>query len=475
MKNLYRSTVATILLSVICSTSLIAGGDKFSPRLVGMGRSFTALSRGLDAVGTNPANLALSDRDATVTINLVPIGFQVGSDLFNYKIYNDYFTGIPDPNDPNNRIGKPLNDADKNEILGLFPEGIARTQMKFETAPIGVSVQIGNFGFAIVPSIQTAVNLDLSEGYLKFPLMGTEVEKKYSFNGTALNASAVAEVNTSIGYMLPMDLPNVSEISVGIGIKYLQGLAFIATDHYNASIEIVGETKTYQDKYGNQYQDFVAEDIRGDFEFLQYVAVDSTDYQPVGSGMGFDIGASALLFDAVRVGVSVTDIGSIKWDKYTKAIVGASSFSLKNAATQAGQDTISQAFKGTTKDTSAFEFDLPTAFHFGAEMRVDEVVEVIPFRWTVAVDMHLGLNEVAGNTKLAQFAIGTELDPLAGWLPLRTGILLGGRDRFSWAAGFGIHLANTFDLDFATQSIAILTNPDGFRTGSFTMGMRLRF
>jgi hypothetical protein len=67
-----------------------------------------------------------------------------------------------------------------------------------------------------------------------------------------------------------------------------------------------------------------------------------------------------------------------------------------------------------------------------------------------------------------------ELDPLAGWLPLRTGILVGGREHFAWSLGFGIHLANTFDLDFATQSIAILTNPDSFRTGSFTMGMRLR-
>ena len=100
--------------------------------------------------------------------------------------------------------------------------------------------------------------------------------------------------------------------------------------------------------------------------------------------------------------------------------------------------------------------------------------DVIPFRALVAVDGHFGLNEIGGNTKLPQFAIGTELDFLAGWLPLRTGIMLGGRERFAWSAGFGIHLANSFDLDFATQSIAILTNPETFRTGSFTMGMRVR-
>lgn len=461
-----------VLLAVVTSATVYAGGDKYSPRLVGMGRTFTALSRGLDAVGTNPANLALNDRDATLTINLIPIGLSVGSDLFNYKIYNDFFTGVPDPTNPNNRIAKVLNDQDKKDILGLFPEGLARTQMKFETAPIGLSMQIGDFGFAIVPSVQSAMNLDLSEGYFKFLLNGFEENgSTYDLSNTAVNASTVAEVNFSAAYILPVSLPEVDEISVGIGVKYMQGIFYVATDKYNSVIQSV----VYKSDPGNGQLIIDSMKVKGRFDFLQYFALDSNDYQPVGSGLGIDIGVSALLFDAVRVGASITDIGSIKWDKYTKAIVGNSSFELNGIGDQAGQDSLTNAFKGTTKDTSAFEFDLPTAFHLGAEMRVDEIVEAIPFRWTVAVDMHLGLNEVAGNTKLAQFAIGTELDPLAGWLPLRTGILLGGRDRFSWAAGFGIHLANTFDLDFATQSIAILTNPDGFRTGSFTMGMRLRF
>lgn len=473
MKKRYQNSLLTLLLSVVLFSMLSAGGDKFSPRIVGMGRTFTALSRGLDAVGTNPANLALNDRDASFTLNIIPIGFQIGSDLFNYKIYNDYFTGIPDPNDPNNRISKPLNDNDKKDILGLFPEGIARTQIRFETAPIGISLQIGDFGFALVPSILTAVNLDLSEGYMKFALNGFEEGgSTYSFNGTALNSSAVAEVNASLAYILPLELPNIDEISIGVGVKYLQGLAFLATDRYNATIETTGET--YTDPNTGETV-FLPRSVRGNFDFLQYFALDTTDFKPVGSGMGYDIGVSALLFDAIRVGASLTDIGSIKWDKYTKAIEGSSQFELKGIGDKDGQDSLAKAFKGKTKDTTAFEFDLPTAFHLGVEMRVDEIVEAIPFRWTVAADLHLGLNEAPGNTKKPQVAIGTELDPLAGWLPLRTGILIGGRDRFSWAAGFGIHLANTFDLDFATQSIAILTNPDSFRTGSFTIGMRLRF
>jgi hypothetical protein len=471
MKTTSRSLCVIVLLAVVMTATLYAGGDKYSPRLVGLGRAFTALSRGLDAVGTNPANLALDDRNATFTLNIAPIGFSIGSDLVNYKIYNDFFVGIPDPNDPNNRIGKPLNDQDKNEILGLFPDGIARTQLNLETAPVGFSLQIGSFGLAIVPSMKVASNIDLSEGYLKFLLNGLDgSDRVYSFNGTAVKASMVAEVNTSVAYVLPVSLPSVDEIAIGVGVKYLQGLGFTSTERYNASIGTVGQLYS-----GNGTSAYLPDSIKGNFDFVQLHAVmDPDDPQPVGSGMGFDFGVSAFIFDMVRVGASITDIGSIKWDKRTKAVVGRSSFAV-DGLDQSKDTVISRSFKGETMDTTAFEFDLPTAIHLGAEMRVDEVFDVIPFRWTIAMDGHFGLNEVAGNTKTPQFSFGTELDPLAGWLPFRTGFLIGGRERFAWSAGFGIHLLNTFDLDFATQSIAIMTNPDGFRTGSFTMGMRLRF
>jgi hypothetical protein len=471
--NIFRASTL-LVIGMVISNSLYAGGDKFSPRIVGMGRTFTAVSRGLDAVGVNPANLALNDRDATVTINLSPVGVSVGSDFLNLKIYNDFFTGIPNPIDPNNnknRLVKNLTDQDKQDILGLFPEGLARTQVNAEAGLIGISLQIGNFGFAIAPSIQAPVNFDLPRGYLEFPLNLLPDKAFYSFDGTALNASVTAQINTSVAYLLPYEFSKVSNISVGVGVKYLIGLAYSSTDHYNANISTEGDVYTSKD--GST--DFLTKKIKGSFDFLQFVAVDTADRKPVGSGLGFDIGVSGLLFDMVQFGVSVTDIGSMTWDKKTKAIIGKSDFEITNPTDTAQQNTIARAFKGKTIDTTGFKFSLPTALHIGAAIQLDDVFESLPFRWLVATDMHIGFNEVAGNTKLVQFAIGTELDPIAGWLPLRTGLLLGGRERFAWSAGFGLHFANTFDLDFATQSIAILTNPETFRTGSFTMGMRLRF
>jgi len=471
----FRSTSVVsglLLVSMAMTTFLYAGGDKYSPRITSMGRSFTASSRGLDAVGMNPANLALNDRDATVTINVVPLGLTVGSDMLNLEIYNKFFTGEDQLNPVTGkmeRVGKDLSEQDKQEILGLFPGGIARTQFTTELSPIGLSVQAGDFGFALVPSVQVVVNQDLPKGYLEFLLNGFAPEgSTYDLSGTAINASAVAEVNFSAAYMLPFSTPDIDEVTIGVGAKYLMGLGYVITDKYNSSISNTPLIIT-QDPGKN------LTNLNANFDFLQFTAIPDPDSpEPVGTGMGFDVGVSAFLFNSVRFGASVTDIGSITWDKQTKAVIGSANLTVDNIAEKAAQESLKTAFKGRTIDTTGFTYDLPTAMHVGVAVQLDDIIDALPFRWMVAADLHLGFNEVAGNTKLAQYSLGMELDPLAGWLPLRTGILVGGRERFAWSLGFGIHLANTFDLDFATQSIAIITNPNSFRTGSFTMGMRLR-
>jgi hypothetical protein len=478
--NAAPGIAGVLLMSMVLVSILTAGGDKYSPKTVGMGRSFTATSRGLDAVGMNPANLALDDRNATVTVNFAPFGFSIGSDLFNYEIYTKFFTGVPkldpitgapvlDAEGNEVREGRDLTDQDKKDILALFPSGIARTQFGLETSPIGLSLQIGDFGFAVVPSVQNVVNLDIPEGYMKFMLNGLDKNGSvYDLSGTAINASSVGEVNFSAAYKIPFSTYEVDEVTVGFGVKYLVGLAYIITDRYNSSITS-SPLRTTPDGNGN------LTDLNANFDFLQFTAVPNEDApEPVGSGLGFDVGVSGMLYNTVRFGLSVTDIGSITWDKETKAVIGNANLTIYSIADKDVQDSLANAFKGKTIDTTGFTFDLPTQLHAGVAVQLDDVIEDLPFRWLVAADLHLGFNEVAGNTKIAQYSLGMELDPLAGWLPLRTGIMVGGRERFAWSMGFGIHLANTFDLDFATQSIAIVTNPETFRTGSFTMGMRLR-
>jgi Family of unknown function (DUF5723) len=490
MNNVYEKKylggiLAAVVLGVASFNTSYAGGDRSSGQIIGMARTFTASSRGLDAIGLNPANLALDDRGSTVTFQVVPFGFRAGSDLFNYGIYQDYFTGMdslaangqPALDNKGNkiRIAKPLTQSDKDAILGLFPGGISHTQFDFDVTEFGFTVQsqkIGGIGFSV--SDQVGVNLDIPQGYLQmlldaFPATGAT----YSLDNTSITASWLREYNLSYGRMLPFELRWIKDISVGIGIKYVQGFGYFGTSHYTGSIQVIPTVNNLSD--GTTF--ITPGPLTGKVDFLQYqshIPFDSIGnyaLKPAGTGIGFDFGASGEVFQALRLGVSLTDIGKVTWNKFTKAIIGTGGFSVSDIQQQ---DSVKNAFKGETRDTTSFKTSLPGALNVGAAFQVDEApfITHFPGRLLVAADLHFGFNNEPGNSTTPRFSMGTEYRPV-GFLPIRTGISVGGRERFTWALGLGFNTP-VWDLDFGTESIALLTNPNGFRNGSFTIGMRFR-
>ena len=206
-KRHYIGMMIVFALGVVITNTSNAGNDRVSGRTIGMSRTYTASSRGLDALGLNPANLALDDRGSTVTFEVLPFGFRAGSDFINYQIYQDYFTGADsldangqpavDQNGKTVRIGKKLSQSDKDAILGLFPGGIAHTQFNFDITEFGLTFQsdkIGGIGFSV--SERLGVNLDIPEGYLKMLLNGFPEEgATYTLDNTSVTASWLREFN----------------------------------------------------------------------------------------------------------------------------------------------------------------------------------------------------------------------------------------------------------------------------------------
>ena len=468
-------------LGVVMTNTTNAGNDRVSGRTIGMARTYTASSRGLDALGLNPANLALDDRGSTVTFEVFPFGFRAGSDFINYQVYQDYFTGrdsldlngqpVNDDKGKTIRVAdKKLSQTDKDAILGLFPGGIAHTQFNFDITEFGFTVQsaaIGGIGFSV--SERFGINFDMPEGYIKMLLDGFPEEgATYSLDNTAVTASWLREFNLSYARVLPFELKWVKNISVGLGIKYIQGFGYFGTDHY------LGKIQTVVTHDGTAIAGIP---LSGDFDFLQYQSrIPDSNYvsnimKPAGKGLGFDFGLSAEMFQAFRVGVSITDIGKVTWEQNTKAIVGTGHFEVSDFN---NQDSVKNAFKGETRDTTSFTSSLPTAMHIGASLQLDKAafISKFPGQLLIAADLHFGFNEEPGNTKTPRFALGAEYRPVNA-IPIRTGISIGGRERFQWSFGLGINTP-IWDLDFATESLALLTNPNSFRNGSFTLGMRFR-
>src|SRR5512140_1639225 len=190
-------TLFSSIVGVLALVSVAAAGDRSNVRGTSMARTFVVDARSVDALGINPANLSLDDR-LPFTLALPSFGVRISSQLINYDAYNNYFTGIPDPQNPGKRIQKVLTDQDKNDLLGLRPEN-GETRADLEVTALGMSIQlgrVGSLGFAITDHI--GARIIMPRDYLKVFLFGFDSSgSNYNFNGTSASAWWWRELNFS--------------------------------------------------------------------------------------------------------------------------------------------------------------------------------------------------------------------------------------------------------------------------------------
>jgi len=466
-----NTRMAVLTLVTLFAVFMLEAGDRSNIRGVGMARTMNASSFGTDALGINPANLAIHDRGA-VRLVLIPIGFVVRSDLISYDIYQDYFTGVPGPD--GKRVARYISPSDQQDILSRLPD-IGATSFEVEDMLVGVSFVhpvIGGIGFSITERL--GWKMTLPKDYLRL-VQGLDVNGTlYDFSGTGFDAWWYREYNFSYGREIPVPIPFVKRFYGGLGVKILRGYGAMVTDFYRS-------------KFGNvpDPNDPSQFNLIGNSDFRELRSgIDVFDKSknasfkafpdPVGRGTGFDFGVAADLVGEIHAGLSITDIGKITWDRNVYATTGKGSISI-NDLSAADRDTVRDAFRGEDKATTeSFSTALPAKLRLGVMVRSGELpfLNFLPGNMLLALDYTQGLNQSLGNTTKPRFSLGMEyrIIPL---LPLRTGIALGGGDKFRWAAGFGLDFY-ALTLDFATDNFGILFSPKNFQMASFSFGLGFR-
>ncbi len=473
-RQVFFCVLSTLVLFIACSA--YAGDERSGIAGVSMARTFVASSRGLDAIGTNPANLALGDDNRNVTFTIIPpFGLSFRSDFLNYEIYNDYFTGVDTGG--SQRVAKFLTDADKDRILSIFPSGLAETHADIDVRIFGITIHsdyLGSIGLAVTERL--ALNFDMPRDYARFILFGLDsLGSSYVFTGTDERSWWLREYSLSYARKLP-DLQFAKNVVAGITIKYVHGYGYVGTDHYNATFANSRDL----DSIGN----FIGYTAAGSADFtLIRSGIDAfgegkTSFTPfptpAGTGYGVDIGFAAEVFQGVRAAFSVTDIGSITWTLNTKERVGTGRFTITNPTAQEQRDSVENAFKGEERAIGEFSTPLATALHFGGSVQFDETgwTPWLPGRLLLAAEVQQGFNSSPGNTTRPRVSLGMEYRPV-GFFPLRTGVSFGGADRFNWAVGFGFDLTY-FTLDLGTENIAAVFTPNSFNQFSIGLGMRFK-
>lgn len=469
------------ILVALLDTQVWAGGDQFNIAGLGMGKTYVAMARGIDAVGLNPANLAMRDRGRKLTLVILPsFGASISTTFMNFGTYQRYFTGV-DPIDGSEREGYFLRNEDKEDILSQFPQGIGQLNFGADIRWFGLTFthdELGGIGFTVTELF--AANADIPEDYARFVLYGFPPEGiTYDLGSTDFRGWWLREYSLTYARKINA-LRYIGHLFFGASVKLVHGYAYFETERYNGRIT-----------NGNPQSGYV---LRGDFDFstrrsgTDFLADklsesrarrENASFQlmpaPAGSGLGFDVGMTADPLPWMTVGMSVTDIGTVTWKRNLRETSSTLNINIDDPLEPEQEDSLRDAFEGETRKLRGqISSSLPTAFRLGLAVQVHKLVGKYFLGELIAVaDYNQGFNDSPGNSKRARISLGIEYRPIS-FLPLRSGISLGGLEGSFWSAGFGFDFS-VLSLDFASESARFLVGSDGTNEVSVAFGMKLRF
>ncbi len=462
--NSSRIVPGLLLLVLVMSNGAEAGGERTNIPGLGMGGTYVAASRGLNAIGLNPGMLAMPDQ-ATVGVSLIPFGIHAGSDLLTYQMYNDYFTGV---DTDSGRVARYLSSVEKQDIMNRFGEGVARTMFDVEARLFGVSLRLPAIGvFAFTVSEHLGGYVDLPQDYAEFILYGNLPGRTLDFSTLAARGSWTREYALSFGTVVPR-VPVFKTVTGGITAKLVTGYAYYEVERFDTRLSTASNGVLTGDIH---FQSRLAgADLAENGIGARY----SVFPEPVGKGIGIDIGLAGMLNESVTLGLSITDIGSISWSEHLEEMIVDTAIVVDDPLSTPQRDAIEQTLQGERRQGQAFSTTLPTTLRVGAAVAVHTLpfFSGAPGELLAALEYTQGFVDVPGTSVQARVSLGAEYR-YVHWLPVRAGVSLGGQDHFSYSIGFGLNFGG-FDLDLASENADMLFNPNSFSRGSLALGMLFR-
>ncbi len=412
-----------------------------SARITGMGNSSVALVRGLDALNVNPAQIVPSD-GVVVSFGVLPFAAQASMDFMSYELYNKYFTGTVGAN--RKRTPTYLTMADKNEILSSFQGEVGHFSHDIRYTLFAAMVSTKMFTVAFGVTERTGSNIALPKAYADFMLFGNPPGKVFDFSETRVSSAWTRDYSLTVGREI-LAIRDM-KLLAGVSLKMVQGMAFFEVERFNTSFvtdpdtyEVTGKADMVARYAGTS--DWLTENNSFHYELMP---------SPVGSGFGLDIGAHLRLNRMFSASMSLTDLGSVSWNKGAKQIVASEDFAISDLSTDEQVEEIKQRLNGTEHDISGFSSPLPSALLIGGMVSVPNFPKKNK-DWHFTFAYRQGFNNVAGNSTSPQFGLGTEIELLYN-VAFRFGINTGGIRPVTFGAGIGFY-ADNFKLDIGTMDI----------------------
>lgn len=320
--------------------------------------------------------------------------------------------------------GKTITVTDVDKVIRqLRPRNILG--FGFETDILHVNFRIKQTAFSVDVQEKSGVNLFYSDTFFSLMWKGNKQfeGETADFGDLKLNASSYLEIG--IGAARKWN----DFLTAGLRIKYLMGIANIYTERGRASLYTAPDGDYWDIHADYKVNQTSVEQIitnQGDFSKLSSIFP--------GRGMAFDIGGNYWVNPKIEAGMSITDLGWIKWKKETTNYSASTTYHFEGFEV----DTILQPLLDFSQDSLLAKYSLDTTYNAyvtGTPVKINLMGKYTIREGKLYTGLHYvqGLNKQAGNSTRPYFAAVLEYHPWR-FLTLGYNVGYGGFNRLSMGA-----------------------------------------
>jgi len=387
--------------------------SQITARGLGMGGAYTALARGVHAQSWNPANLGLPD-NSKFSMTFISVEAGVWNNSFSKEMYDKYNGAVWDEDDI-----KDILDHIPSKGLDLDVQAFVRS----------MSFSVGRFALSFGVRAGSYVRVDKT--FFEIPLQGNELNQEYSLSDTEGEGLGLGVVGLSWGQ--PVNVSFAKAFAVGGTLNLLYGVGYGHLD----KAEFTLNTATTGFKLDGEYE-------------VKYALPVEDGAGNIGMGWGLDLGAAAQIGDRWTVSLALANIySSLPWSEGVKKEAGYVRGDSLNVVNLTEKEDEENAIEDSswTIEGGRFTSKLPTILRLGCAYQEGTIL--------LSADYSQGFENGVLASTTPQFAFGAEWKGLS-WLPLRLGLVMGGKVGFGTAFGLGIRPGGfVLDLGVLNRGFAL--------------------
>ncbi len=447
-----------ILYGVLClalAVSTLFGQAHIDARGLGLCNAYTVTSRGVSAVGYNPANLGYTE-DLTFSANLLDFNLSASNNFMSMALFNQYFTGDVNGDPYDLDVLMPGRDITHKEyLLEQIPEEGFAIELGVSVPIPLLNVSLGNYAFT--SGIDYYMHNSLPKGLFEIILDGNEVGRSIDLS---LNQDVLMITDFGFSFAIPFEKYNL-----GATIKYLAGIGFAGVDSSGGAFR-TEPTGLESDGFYRYTRAIGGNGLAVDIGFNTRKIGDWQYGVAINNVIGFvnwgnNDNVIAKNIELIEALVPIRDLLQISTDSTTFAASNIRSMELQSIGAidaLASSDSLFQIRDSTVVVPDSIRTNYPAIFRMGASYQYKN-------DFILMADLSAGLDDYYFANRNWRLAVAAEWIRFK-MIPIRSGMAFGGPFGREASLGAGVHLI-WFDADIAIKLLGGLsfTTAEGIELG----------